>query len=185
MDEASRRSQTAKGGPRALTVTPDAVDIDGTVTITAAVFNNCPECDPPANYVFWDEDLTVGERDLFVHGWYSIETDINIFWQQVNPRDACTTDPARTGRRLTAGQCAAFFVDMSQMDGVIVIAVCEQAFPEVVCGDIPDPFEPVEFTEGLIRFNRVDTILKMSETGDNASLMVSQPSPVCGSPVGP
>lgn len=173
MDESARRAQTSKGGPRALTITPNIV---GGSTVNAIV-NNCPTCDLPAGLAIWDEDGNLGERDLLVHGWYILETDINIFWQQVNPRDACTTDPLFTGRSLIAGACTPFFVDGSQFDSVIVIRICPQLVPSTACGVASS--DPEDFVQGFVRISRSDTIRKMADTGDDVSAMVPPPSSVC------
>ncbi len=186
MDQAARRSQTGKGGPRVLTIVPV---VSLTTGIDAQTINNCPKCKLPTGVVVWNEDLVEGQVDLLVHGWYTLESDLTIFWQQVNPADACSTDPVATGKKLSAGGCIAFFVDQATMDGVIVITVCPITDPTSIpipCGDeLPDPFVAADLTSGFIRISRADTVLKMSVTGDNATLMAPPVSQACGSPVGP
>lgn len=181
MNEAERRAATSKGGPRVFTVIPDLSISAG---VLPSVINNCPKCALPTGVTVWNEEGTLGERDLLVHGWYILETDISIFWQQVNPKDACTTDPAATGKRLTAGSCVSFFVDQSTIDGVIVLGVCPTAIADLTfpCGDtILTPID--ENVAGLIRISRADTVLTMRETGDSATLMVPPNSLTCGAPI--
>lgn len=186
MDEAARRSQTGKGGPRVLTIVPVVSLSTG---IAAQIINNCPKCKLPTGVVVWNELQVQGQVDLFVHGWYTLETDLTLFWQQVNPIDACSTDPTVTGKKLSAGGCIPFFVDESTRDGVIVIAVCPMTDPTsipVPCGDtLPSPLVLANITTGFIRVNRADTTLLMSVTGDNATIMTPPASAACGSPVGP
>lgn len=169
MDQAARRSQTSKGGPRVLTVTPLIIN----QSVINGLASNCPTCALSTGVVTQNEDFEEG-RDLLVHGWYVLETDISLFWQQVNPADACTTNPLRTGRKLAAGQCVAFFVDQSIIDGVIVFYFCEQEQP-VYCS----VEEEIREDQGFVRISRADTVLKMSVTGDNATDMVPQPSSAC------
>lgn len=177
MDEAARRSQTGKGGPRVLTILPT---IDSETGIAAAIVNNCPNCDLPTTVTVWNEDVEEGTVDVLVHGWYTLETDINIFWQQVNPINACTTNPWETGKRLAAGSCIAFFVDQSVIDGIIVIGICPLSDTTSIpqpCGEDLTTSDNTKI--GLIRVNRGDTIRLMSDTGDDASAMVPPPSSIC------
>lgn len=184
MDEAARRSQTAKGGPRVWTIVPTmSILVSG---VPSQIINNCPKCPGgiPTGAVVWNEDSVEGAVDLFVHGWYSLETDLTIFWQQVNPSKACETNPFVTGRKLSGGACIPFFVDEATRDGVLVIGVCaitDVTSIPIPCGDaFPFPFSLDLLTTGFIRVNRVDTVLKMSETGDNASNMTASISAACG-----
>lgn len=178
MNEAERRASTAKGGPRVFTAVPDLNIQTG---IIADTINNCPKCPLPTGVTVWNEDGVVGQRDLLVHGWYVLDTDIPIFWQQVSPKDACSTNPVATGKKLNAGGCIPFFVDESVIDGVIVISFCPGALSSIEFSCGVTLFTPtLQNVAGLVRISRSDTILKMSDTGDSATKMAGTPSLACG-----
>lgn len=145
-------------------------------SVTGAVINpiimtNCTKCGNPAGSEVRGEDGTVATADLLVHSWHIIETDVDIFWDQLNPRDACTANPVKFGARLRAGQCTAFFVDHSLMDGVIAIQFCIGQTLPALCS--ADPTRP----EGLVRVIRKDSILLPSITLDNISVMAPTGAP--------
>lgn len=172
--EAERRSTTAKGGPRVLTFSPE-------ISALPTVLSNCVKCVKPLKkeYVLGEEG-TPESTSLLVHGWYQLETDLDLFWQQFNPEDVCGTTPVNFGSRLPAGGCVAFFVDDSQIDGVLVLAFCKPQPGDTILS--PCLGMSLPRLEGFARVIRKDTILKMGTTGNTASMRPPNSSNACGKP---
>lgn len=142
------RGSVAKGGPRVLTFVP---------TTIGQILANCPACDAR-----WAVDTVLGEDytggadagsggQPLPLGWYELQTEVDLYWQQVNPADAASVDPYFTGLFLAAGSCAIFYVDAPTRDGIIVLKFCSVTSS----GSCPS---------GLARVNRRDTILLTAQS---------------------
>lgn len=163
------RGSITKGGPRVLSFVP---------TLAGDVLANCPTCDArwtPATVLGEDyaggADPGAGGQPL-VLGWYELQTEVDVYWAQVNPADACSVDPFFQGRLLRAGGCTVIYVDAADRDGILVLKFCSVT-PATTCGGS---------VSGLARVNRSDTILTMSETGESAAYQAAPASRACQPP---
>lgn len=166
-------------GPRVLTFSFDVGA--SAVTVTPILLSNCATCKTSKAFVFGEGG---GKPTALVHGWYILQTDVDIYVQQVNPKDACKTNPIATGIKVSAGGTFCFFVAGAVVDGILVIQICASAIPgtcllsEIV---LQSDFD----TAGLVRVNRLNTVRTMAETGDTADLADPPASVACGGPPGP
>lgn len=163
-------------GPRVLTFSFDA---------TAPVpirLSNCPTCPTSKTFVFGEGG---GKPKPLVHGWYILQADVDLFVAQVNPDDACATNPLATGVKVSAGGSFCFYVSGAVNDGIIVLQYCLQAAPTPCAatteGGVQDAFN----VEGIARVNRLNTVRTMADTGETADLAPALASLKCGGPPGP
>lgn len=193
-NEACRRGCTRKFGPRVLTycLTSDDPDLPQSILI------NCPSCGD--EFVSGATGFVTGERAPgsdepaaprpLVHGWYSLRTTCLVYVQQLNPSQACDADPIDEGTPVFSGEEFTFFVDTDCHDGVIAVVFCPNRCPVEPCpgevtppgGGTAPPETPVEIPCNApcfcrVTVNRLDTILPMAITKNNADMMAPEPSP--------
>lgn len=155
------RGSVIKIGPRAVTFVPPT---QGHGAILPALVTNCSTCPIPTGAQARGEDGENGTAALLPHGWYVLETDTPIFWQQIRPKQACDANPLLHGRRLEAGGWRRFFVTGSDRDGVIAVFFC---FNPAGLPALCDPAQ-TDRPEGVVRITRDDTVWAGSETDDDA-----------------
>jgi hypothetical protein len=143
-------------------------------TAVGQILANCPTCAGR-----WSLTTVTGEDyncnpaepgnggQPLVLGWYELQTEVDVYWQQVNPADACSVDPYCTGRLLRAGACIVFYVDAAERDGIVVLK-----FASITLTTTYPP-------SGLARINRSDTILGTLVTGESANIEPAPASPAC------
>jgi hypothetical protein len=160
------RGSVSKGGPRVLTFVP---------TTIGQILANCPACTPrwSLSTVLGEDfadtnDPGLGGQPLAL-GWYEIQTEVDLYWQQVNPSVACSVIPYRSGLFLPAGSCSIFYVSAPDRDGIIVLDFCSVTPSPTSCGGAPS---------GLARVNRRDTILSMAAS-HGAEIIEAEASQAC------
>lgn len=154
MLEGNYRGSVCRLGPRALGFAPGVIG--------AGVVSNCPTC-PSGKTDFVYGENGAAPPQLLVHGWYTFQTEVSVYIQQVRPKDVCNTDPAVTGQLVLANGVVSFFVDAARRDGALVLRFCDATAPtSCVSEDVAPPT--------IARVVRQDTILPMSETGEDADL---------------
>lgn len=153
------RGSIQKAGPRELTYNPQA---------SGDYIANCLACTARRVGIVGEHGGLVA---LLPHGWYELQTDVDLYWMQVNPDEAATANPLVDGGLLPAGGCGLFFVDMAKRDGCLVVYYPLLAAAEITLyADRP---------QGISRVVRKDTIAFASVTGDDASLPSAHVSNAC------